>query len=99
MPGLTRVLRGKSFRFRKPNGSWVTDADEITRIRKLAIPPAYTDVWICPLHNGHLQGPPGWTHGAGASTVITPSGGACATKASSTVCVPLARHCRVSANV
>ena len=33
MPGLTRVLRGKSFRFRKPNGSWVTDADEITRIR------------------------------------------------------------------
>ena len=55
MPGLTRVLRGKSFRFRKPNGNWVTDTDEITRIRKLAIPPAYTDVWICPLHNGHLQ--------------------------------------------
>lgn len=54
-PGLTRVLRGKSFRFRKPDGAWVTDTDEIARIRKLAIPPAYTEVWICPLHNGHLQ--------------------------------------------
>lgn len=55
MPGLTRVLKGESFAFRKPDGSWVSDEDEIARIRKLAIPPAYTDVWICAKHNGHLQ--------------------------------------------
>ncbi|WP_311221479.1 MULTISPECIES: DNA topoisomerase IB [unclassified Acidovorax] len=55
MPGLTRVLKGKSFAFRKPDGAWVRDEDEIARIRKLAIPPAYTDVWICPKDNGHLQ--------------------------------------------
>ncbi|GAA6120041.1 DNA topoisomerase IB [Acidovorax sp. FG27] len=55
MPGLTRVLKGESFAFRKPDGSWVKDEDEIARIRKLAIPPAYTDVWICPKPNGHLQ--------------------------------------------
>jgi len=55
MPGLTRVLQGESFAFRKPDGSWVRDEDEIARIRRLAIPPAYTDVWICPKDNGHLQ--------------------------------------------
>ncbi|GEM_PF-25024 len=55
MPGLTRVLKGDSFAFRKPDGSWVKDEEEIARIRKLAIPPAYTDVWICAKANGHLQ--------------------------------------------
>lgn len=55
MPGLTRVRKGQSFAFRKPDGAWVKDEDEIARIRKLAIPPAYTDVWICAQANGHLQ--------------------------------------------
>lgn len=55
MPGLTRVKRGKAFRYRSPDGQWVVDPDEVTRINKLAIPPAYTSVWICPLPNGHLQ--------------------------------------------
>lgn len=55
LPGLTRVLRGKHFKFRRPDGQWVTDEEEIARIRKLAIPPAYTNVWICPLPEGHLQ--------------------------------------------
>ncbi len=55
LPGLTRVLRGKHFKFRTPDGQWVTDEEEIARIRKLAIPPAYTNVWICPLPEGHLQ--------------------------------------------
>ena len=44
-----------AFRYRDARGRWLRDADEITRIRSLAIPPAYRDVWICPLHNGHLQ--------------------------------------------
>ena len=56
MPGLTRETIGdKKFRYRGPDGRVLTDADEITRIQRLAIPPAYTDVWICPLPHGHLQ--------------------------------------------
>lgn len=55
MPGLTRVKRGKAFRYRSPDGQWVVDPDEVARINRLAIPPAYTSVWICPLPNGHLQ--------------------------------------------
>src|SRR5690606_36791141 len=41
--------------FKDPRGRWIRDPDEIARIRALAIPPAYTAVWICPLPNGHLQ--------------------------------------------
>jgi DNA topoisomerase-1 len=55
MPGLSRVKRGKSFRYRDEKGQWLRDVDEIARIRQLAVPPAYTNVWICPLANGHLQ--------------------------------------------
>lgn len=56
LPGLSRVRSGaKGFRYRQPDGQWLKDATEITRINQLAIPPAYTDVWICPLPNGHLQ--------------------------------------------
>ncbi|RYF08416.1 MAG: DNA topoisomerase IB [Comamonadaceae bacterium] len=55
MPGLSRLRKGSSFAYRKPNGEWVAAEDEIQRIHRLAIPPAYTDVWICPLPHGHLQ--------------------------------------------
>ena len=56
LPGLTRVRMGdKTFRYRRPDGQWLDDEEEIDRIRRLAIPPAYTDVWICPLPHGHLQ--------------------------------------------
>lgn len=55
MPGLRRIRRGGSFGYRDPHGRWVRDANEIARIRRLAIPPAYREVWICPLANGHLQ--------------------------------------------
>lgn len=55
MPGLTREPSDGGFRYRQPDGRLVADEAEIARIRKLAIPPAYTDVWICPLPNGHLQ--------------------------------------------
>lgn len=55
MPGLARIRRGKSFAYRRPDGSWERDEEEIARIRRLAIPPAYTDVWICPRPDGHLQ--------------------------------------------
>ncbi|MGZ3531885.1 MAG: DNA topoisomerase IB [Vulcanimicrobiaceae bacterium] len=54
-PGITRRLRGKHFEFIDPAGKVIVDEDEISRIRALAIPPAYSDVWICPIPNGHLQ--------------------------------------------
>jgi DNA topoisomerase-1 len=55
MPGLARLKNGKGFRYRDTEGRTLKDPEEIRRIKKLAIPPAYTRVWICPLPNGHLQ--------------------------------------------
>lgn len=54
-PGITRRKSGKGFAYRGPDGKAVTDKTTLERIRRLAIPPAYTDVWICPLANGHIQ--------------------------------------------
>ncbi len=54
-PGFTRIKRGQHFAYRDTQGKPLKDKDEIQRIRQLAIPPAYTRVWICPLRNGHLQ--------------------------------------------
>jgi DNA topoisomerase-1 len=54
-PGLRRKRARDGFTFHKPDGVQITDAVEIARIRKLAIPPAYEDVWICRFPNGHLQ--------------------------------------------
>lgn len=54
-PGLRRVVRGKGFVYLDSDGHQVRDAATLTRIRSLAIPPAYRDVWICLRANGHLQ--------------------------------------------
>jgi DNA topoisomerase-1 len=54
-PGIRRVKRRGGFHFVAVDGSPIRDAAEIARIRKLAIPPAYSDVWICPDPRGHLQ--------------------------------------------
>src|SRR5215213_1408590 len=54
-PGIRRKRAGKGFTYVKPNGEPVRDTKALERIRRLAIPPAYTDVWICPKANGHLQ--------------------------------------------
>ncbi|WP_427912890.1 DNA topoisomerase IB [Ramlibacter sp. MMS24-I3-19] len=54
-PGISRVKAGEGFSYRKSNGSTVTDERTLERIRKLAIPPAWTDVWICNAADGHLQ--------------------------------------------
>ena len=55
IPGIRRVRRGKHFSFIAADGKPITDKGEIARIKSLAIPPAYSDVWICPQANGHLQ--------------------------------------------
>lgn len=54
-PGIQRRRAGKGFRYRAPDGSLIHDVETLQRIRSLAIPPAWTDVWICPTPNGHLQ--------------------------------------------
>jgi DNA topoisomerase-1 len=54
-PGIRRLRSGKRFRYRNADGRPVKDAETLRRIHTLAIPPAWTDVWICPLPNGHLQ--------------------------------------------
>src|SRR4051812_43809411 len=53
--GIRRERKGEAFEYYKPNGDKVTDEATLERIRKLAIPPAYQDVWICTRANGHLQ--------------------------------------------
>ncbi len=55
MPGISRRRRGRGFSYDLPDGSALRDPDERARIEALAVPPAYTDVWICPLPNGHVQ--------------------------------------------
>ena len=54
-PGISRRKAGKSYQYLMPNKKPVHDKDTIARINKLAIPPAYKDVWICPYENGHMQ--------------------------------------------
>ena len=54
-PGIRRVKARGTFRYVLPDGKALTDKDEIARIRSLAIPPAYTDVWIAPIRNAHVQ--------------------------------------------
>jgi DNA topoisomerase-1 len=54
-PGIRRVKRRGGFSYIGIDGKPLSDADDIARIRKLAIPPAYTDVWISPDPRGHLQ--------------------------------------------
>ena len=55
MPGIRRISWGHQFRFVDPQNKPVRDPATLARIRSLAIPPAWTDVWICPMKNGHLQ--------------------------------------------
>ncbi len=54
-PGITRHAAASGFDYRLPDGAPVTDEETLRRIRSLAIPPAWTEVWICPYPNGHLQ--------------------------------------------
>ena len=55
MPGIRRVARRNGVAYVTHDGTTIDDEKELARIRSLAVPPAYTDVWICPIPNGHLQ--------------------------------------------
>jgi len=55
LPGIRRVGRKKRVRYLDAHGRTIRDRAVLDRIRSLAIPPAWTDVWICPDEHGHLQ--------------------------------------------
>jgi DNA topoisomerase-1 len=54
-PGIGRRRAGRGFTYRGPDGRPIRDPASIARIKALAVPPAWTDVWICPFPDGHLQ--------------------------------------------
>lgn len=54
-PGFRRIGSNKVFRYLDTNGHVIRNADTLRRIQRLAIPPAWTDVWICPIPEGHIQ--------------------------------------------
>ncbi|MFL6120967.1 DNA topoisomerase IB, partial [Actinophytocola sp.] len=54
-PGLGRQRCGRGWRFFDTAGRPLRDPEQVERIRGLAIPPAWQDVWICPFPNGHIQ--------------------------------------------
>ena len=54
-PGIRRRRAGRGFAYVAPGGATVRDEAKLKRIRSLAIPPAWTEVWICPDPNGHIQ--------------------------------------------
>jgi DNA topoisomerase-1 len=54
-PGIRRVFKRGNPVYLQPNGKPVTDQPTLVRIKRLVIPPAWTDVWICPRENGHIQ--------------------------------------------
>jgi DNA topoisomerase-1 len=54
-PGIRRIRRGSAFAYAGDDGKIVRDKETLQRIRSIVIPPAWTEVWICPLPEGHLQ--------------------------------------------
>jgi DNA topoisomerase-1 len=54
-PGYSRKAKGDDFEYFDMDGKPIRDEQRVLRIKRLAIPPAYTDVWICPSANGHIQ--------------------------------------------
>jgi DNA topoisomerase-1 len=54
-PGIRRRRKGKGFEYLDAHGRRVGDRHTLARIRALAIPPAWQDVWICPRADGHIQ--------------------------------------------
>jgi len=54
-PGFSRQQKGEEFEYFDTKGKLIRDEQRLLRIKRLAIPPAWTDVWICPSSNGHIQ--------------------------------------------
>jgi DNA topoisomerase-1 len=56
VPGITRKRRGRFWQYFRPDGSRVTEREEIDRLNAIGMPPAYERCWFCPSPDGHLQG-------------------------------------------
>ena len=54
-PGIRRKAVGTGYSYSDPGGAVISDKDTLKRVRSLAVPPAWTDVWICPRPTGHIQ--------------------------------------------
>lgn len=54
-PGIRRVPKGTGFSYQLPSGNVLSKASELARIRALAVPPAWVEVWICLTASGHIQ--------------------------------------------
>src|SRR6476620_4715458 len=54
-PGYSRRAKGKNFEYLDTEGKTIRDEQRLLRIKRLAIPPAWTEVWMCPSPNGHIQ--------------------------------------------
>lgn len=54
-PGYTRKAKGDDFEYFDTQGKAISDEQRLLRIKRIAIPPAWTNVWICPSANGHIQ--------------------------------------------
>jgi DNA topoisomerase-1 len=55
MPGIRRQRHGRGFNYTDPDGRVIRAPEMLQRLRSLVVPPAWTDVWICPFPDGHLQ--------------------------------------------
>jgi DNA topoisomerase-1 len=55
VPGITRTRSGDGWTYRLPDDTEITDSDSLARIHAIGIPPAWTDVWISPFSDGHIQ--------------------------------------------
>ena len=55
IPGITRKPAGHGWAYFLPTGERITDREEIDRLNRIALPPAYSDAWYCPYPNGHIQ--------------------------------------------
>src|SRR6267378_4389113 len=55
MPGIRRQRQGRGFTYIDPDGEVIRTRESLDRFRSLVIPPAWTEVWICPHEDGHLQ--------------------------------------------
>ena len=90
-PGIRRKRSGKGFCYVQPDGSKLSGGRLLRRIRSLAVPPAWTDVWICPFADGHIQAR-GGTPEAESSTDTIHSSAQCARARNTSTSLPLHRR-------
>jgi DNA topoisomerase IB len=94
-PGYTRKRKGGDFDYLDSEGKPIRDENRLLRIKRIGVPPAYTNVWICPAANGHIQAT--GRDAGGNSTATTSAGAKSATKISTTGCSFSAKPSRKSA--